>query len=518
MPTYKNPILPGFYPDPSICRVNDDFYLVTSTFVYFPGVPIFHSKDLVHWEQIGNVLTRKSQADLLDTQFNDGIYAPTLRYHNGLFYMITTNVRKCGNFYVTAKKPEGPWSDPMVLDAEGIDPTLFFDDDGKVYYLGTREKPQERSKYYGDNEIWLQEVDLEKGKLIGEKYVLWEGALVNAIWPEGPHLYKKDGYYYLMISEGGTDYHHAITIARSKNLFGGYEGNPANPILTHRHLGKDYPITNVGHGDLVELQDGSWWMVLLGSRPYGGRYRNLGRETFLVPVEWEEGWPIVNKGRGIVEREHAAPSLPYFFVNPPRACEHFDDPKLDKQWMFLRNPNREHYNLLERPSYLRMTLSQETLMGKNSPSFLGRRQTDMNYTVSAFMEFAPQNENEVAGLVLIQNEDYHFRYEKTLEQGENILRLVKREAGKDTVLAKARCEQVGIYLTIVAKQQELYFLFGNTAKCSIVLASAIDARILSVDVAGGFVGTCIGMYASSNGAESTNYADFDWFEYVGSDN
>ena len=268
MKMYNNPIIPGFYPDPSVCRVGEDYYLVNSSFHYFPGVPIFHSRDLVHWQQIGNVLDRTSQVDLKGIRCSGGIYAPTIRYHKGLFYMITTNVDGCDNFFVTASSPEGPWSDPIIIGGEGIDPSLFFDED-KVYYVGQRQK--KNARFFGDCEIWIQELDVTTGKLLGEAAAIWDGAMKDGVWQEGPHLYKKDDYYYIMIAEGGTSISHSVMIARSKSLLGPYEANPNNPILTHRHLGKNHPITCVGHGDLIEAHDGSWWMVHLGCRPTEGK-------------------------------------------------------------------------------------------------------------------------------------------------------------------------------------------------------------------------------------------------------
>lgn len=253
MVTVKNPILTGFYPDPSICRVGEDFYLVTSSFAYAPGVPLFHSRDLAHWEQIGNILQRKEQLAVGGEEISRGIYAPTIRYHKGIYYMITTNVSYGGNFIVTAEHPEGPWSDPCYLgeEAAGIDPSLFFDEDGRCYYCGTRPNP-DGVRYNGDWEIWVQELDLTTKKLVGESMAIWKGAVRGAIWPEGPHLYKKDGYYYLLHAEGGTGPEHSISVARSRKLFQWFEGCPRNPIFTHRNLGADYPVVYAGHGDLVE--------------------------------------------------------------------------------------------------------------------------------------------------------------------------------------------------------------------------------------------------------------------------
>lgn len=513
MNTFKNPILPGFYPDPSICRVGEDYYLVNSTFAYFPGVPIFHSKNLVDWEQIGHVLDRKSQVELEGMGSGDAIYAPTIRYHKGKFYMINTNVRKWGNFYVTADRPEGPWSEPIILNAEGIDPTIFFDGD-KAYYLGTKEKSPEERRYYGDNVVWLQELDLEKGQLVGDVHILWEGALKDVEWPEGPHLYKKDGYYYLMIAEGGTGLNHAITIARSESLFGPFVGNPRNPILTHRHLGKHYPIINTGHGDLVETQNGEWWMVLLASRPCEG-YCNMGRETFLVPVTWEDGWPVVNEGKGIVEAEMQAPNLTKQPLKAKRACEHFSGNSLGMEWIFLRNPEEDMYSLERRKGYLSLKLQEETIMGTKSPSLVVRRQQHTSYRIATELTFMPTQNGEEAGMMLIQSGKFNIRYVRRQINGKQELAVIKIEKGEETTLASCELNTLETYLTIIQEGQKLQFLYGEDETCSHQLIADVDASLLSTEKAGGFVGTCLGMYASSNGKPSEKYAEFDWFEYLG---
>lgn len=514
MTTYQNPILPGFYPDPSICRKDDDFYLVNSTFAYFPGVPIFHSKDLVHWKQIGNIIDRKSQMSFIGQDYSQGIYAPTIRYHNGIFYMITTNVGGCGNFYMTATSPEGPWSDPIVVKGAGIDPTLFFDKD-KAYYLGTREKEPAISRYSGDNEIWLQELDIQTGELLGEPYVIWEGAVKDAVWQEGPHIYKKDDYYYLLIAEGGTGLQHAIMIARSKNLFGPYENNPSNPILTHRHLGRYTSIMYVGHGDMVQAPDDSWWMVILASRPYGGQYSNMGRETFLVPVTWEDGWPMINKGKGCVEPEMEAPKLSADKYLPENVCDHFEKETLDFKWMCLRAPSEDMYSLARRKGYLSLKLRPETIFEKNNPSFIVRRQQHINYKVSTVLEFTPEHQGETAGIVLIQNENFNIRFERKIIEGKQGIVVTRREAGIDEVVGKCLYDKQKIYLSIIAIGEKLDFYYGEDEDCNKLLVEEVDATILASEVAGGFVGTCIGMYASSNHIQSQQYADFGWFEYIG---
>ena len=251
---YKNPIVRGFNPDPSICRVNDDFYMVTSSFEYFPGLPIYHSRDLVNWLQIGHCLTRDSQLPLHKAPSSGGLFAPSLRYHNGLFYVICTNVSGGGNFFCTATDPAGAWSEPVWVDIKSIDPDIFWDEDGRTYFVTQ-----------GDEGIRVTEVDLKTGKVIGPEHLVWGG--IGGRFPEAPHIYKKDGFYYLLLGEGGTEYMHSATIGRSKNLLGPYESCPMNPILTHANrVGQGNPIQGVGHADLVQAEDGSWWMVFLGFR------------------------------------------------------------------------------------------------------------------------------------------------------------------------------------------------------------------------------------------------------------
>src|SRR5690606_852005 len=271
-----------FYPDPSICRVGDDFYLVASSFEYFPGVPIFHSRDLVHYRQIGHCLHRASQLALTGAAASGGIYAPTLRYHRGLFMMTTTNVSSGGNFIVTATAPEGPWSDPIWVAQDGIDPSLFFDRDGTAIYTTS------------SGGALQSRIDAATGALLSEPKVVWQGT--GGQYPEAPHLYLREGWYYLLLSEGGTEYGHMVTMARSRSPWGPFEASPQNPLLTHRSWRS--PIQAVGHADLVDTASGRWFAVCLGVRPngYPPAY-HLGRETFLAPVRWgDDGFPVIGDG------------------------------------------------------------------------------------------------------------------------------------------------------------------------------------------------------------------------------
>lgn len=544
---FQNPILQGFYPDPSICRVNDDYYLVNSSFAFFPGVPIFHSKDLVNWNQIGHVLDRHSQLDLDGSGYSGGIFAPTIRYNNGIFYVITTNMTTGGNFIVTATNPQGPWSDPYWIEnAQGIDPSLFFDDDGKVYYTGTRHKPKDISKYFGDHEIWIQELCLESMTLVGESYGVWDGALKKSMFPEGPHLYKMNGYYYLMIAEGGTDHYHSITIARSKEIFGEYEANPANPILTHRHLGSKYSIANVGHGDLIETENKEWYMVLLGSRVFNGR-KNLARETFLAPVEWENDWPIISPGTGKVEFSYPYPNLPKSEISKNNLRDDFEKETLDYCWNFIRTPRENFFNLTERNSFLRLKLGKKSMIDQlklpsfewsklnlnkeftnDSPSFVGRRVQHKDFDVITKMEFTPNTENESAGIAVVQNDNHQFRLESSIENGEHIIRLIVCTSKTqmnfmqktftyenfENIMESTKFNSKTIYLKVSVRDNKYSFYYGEQEKNLNLLVENLSANFLCSEIAGGFVGAYIGMFASSNGIESTNYADFDWFEYI----
>ena len=516
--SFRNPILPGFYPDPSICRVGEDYYLINSTFEFFPGLPIHHSRDLVNWRPVGHVLTRPSQLNLDGIRASAGLYAPTIRHHDGTFYVINTLIdgaKEKGNFIVTAPGIEGPWSDPNWLnDAPGIDPSLLFDDDGRVWLTGNRLLPE--GAYRGQCEIWLQELDLKDMQLSGPKYSLWEGALKRAVWSEGPHLYKINGLYYLMTAEGGTGHDHAVTVARSEKVTGPYEGCPRNPILSHRHLGLDYPIVGTGHADLVDTQNGEWWMVLLAMRPNGGYFYNLGRETFLTPVRWEDGWPIVNPGKGRVEFETPAPSLPEKGWPTLPACDQFEAQTLGLEWNFLRTPREPFWSLSERPGHLRLRLRPQTLAEPVNPSFVGRRQQHINFSARAVMEFTPRTANECAGIVLLQNNDFHFRFIVTLEDSP-VVCLVKREKGEEKILARQPIRAGRVYLKVTAAGQAYSFYIATDYENWQPVAEDVDGRILSTPVAGGFIGAYIGMYASSNGKPGDNFTDWDWFEYAGED-
>jgi len=523
MRTLRNPLLPGFYPDPSICRVGGDYYMVTSTFEYYPGVPIFHSRDLVNWHQIGHCLTRPSQLPLPEgTLPSKGIYAPTIRWHRGTFYMVTTLVRDNDyrnniNFYVTAEDPAGEWSEPIIVEgAEGIDPTLFFEGD-KAYYLGNM-RPAPDS--VGSRNIWLQELDIRTGTLLGEKHILrTDGALYNAHCPEAPHLYHIGNYYYLMIAEGGTERNHAVTIFRSREIFGPYENNPRNPLITHRNLSRNAPINSTGHADLIETANGEWWAVLLASRPDGGSFRILGRETYIVPVIWEDEWPVFSPETGHVEFTFPAPDLPELRWAPVPACEHFDGKTLPHHFSFLRTPEPADMlcSLTAHPGHLRLYNRPKPMIGLGNPSFVGRRQQHLEYCVRARMCFTPKQNDDWAGLTILMSAGYQLRMELGLRNGVQLLRMVQCIDGNESISAYLACNSNELLLRIEVTNMEAAFSFAPVdedgfAGTWITAAQGVDLKPYSVENANRFTGTFIGMHATAE-KKSESYADFDWFEY-----
>ena len=395
--TFKNPILSGFYPDPSICRVGDTYYMVNSSFEWFPGVPVHRSKDLVNWEKIGYCIQRSGQIDYADGLKNsNGIFAPTIRFHNGTFYMITTMVGDIGNFIVTAKDPAGPWSDPMwIKDAPGIDPSLFWDDDGRCYYTGAGIIDGTSKEWPGKNGIWMQEIDPDKGVLLGEKKQLTYGHASNARWAEGPHLFKIDGEYVLLIGEGGTSEYHAVTVFNSKDLWGPYTPNHANPVMTHRHLGYTYPIIQTGHADFVQTQNGVWWSVMLAKRPVDG-YSILARETFLAKVEitkQESGvTPVFNPAVGLLQTEQDRPDLPWTPVPELMIRDEFDSERIDLEWNMLRTPKTEWYK--QEDGKMKIDLRPEVLSSFTNPSYLGRRVKSHNFEAIVKMTFASKGRRD----------------------------------------------------------------------------------------------------------------------------
>jgi len=499
--TFRNPILTGFHPDPSICRKGNDFYIVNSTFEFFPGLPIYHSRDLVHWTLIGNALDRPSQLPLKGATDFGGLYAPTIRYWKGLFYLTCNNVSGGGNFIVTAKDPAGPWSEPVWMNIPDIDGSIFFDDDGKVYY--TSQGGGEKAG------IKQCEFDPTTGHATAPSKPIFNDP--NESWNEGPHLYKIKGKYYLMLAEGGTGDRHMETIHRSDSPWGPWEDCPYNPILTERDEPSS-PIQCTGHADLIEAPDGSWWAVFLGVRPHNGK-SVLGRETYLAPVSWTaDGWPVVN-GDHHVALEMPAPKLP--FQKPVKPTTYWDFGKLKKlgpEWLRVRNGDPADLSLAARPGYLRILCNQASLNKKtDEPAFLGMRQRDFRFIATTSLEFSSSQDGEEAGLCVRSNDDNH--YEVGVEQADGKAQVFVRNTikGKAYTLATRPLDKGSVDLRLSGDEDQYQFAWSEDGKIWQTLGASPSAD-LSKEEAGGFTGTAIGLYASSNGKPSQAYADFKWFE------
>lgn len=497
---YSNPVIPGFHPDPSVCRVGDDFYLVNSSFAYFPGVPVFHSKDLINWKQIGHSLTRESQVNLKNAGVSEGIFAPTISYHNGTFYMVTTNISDKGNFLVYTDDPAGEWSEPVWLEEKGIDPSLYFE--GDKCYLTTNP----------NNIIHISEINPKTGEQLSDSKPIWGGT--GGRYPEAPHIYKKDGWYYLLLSEGGTEYGHTVTIARSRDILGPYQSNPANPILTHIGVETQaHPIQGTGHADLVQAEDGSWWMVFLAFRPQSGNHHVLGRETFLAPVSWEENaWPVVN-GNGTVDLQMDTPTLPLHPFEDPNYNTTFQENELGFEWNYLRNPVKENYDLNSKEGYIILKTSPVSLSDNGSPTFLGRRQQHMEFSTTTLMSLLKAEENDEAGVTVFMDNKSH--YDLFLRQKSDNKKALVLRYRLGNLTHEAKEIEIGrekIFLRILGDRQDYSFAYSEDGE-NFTTIDKMDVRYLSSETAGGFTGVMLGMFATSGSEASNGFGKFYEFHY-----
>jgi len=524
-PVASNPVLPGFHPDPSICRAGDDFYLVASSFEYFPGLPIFTSRDLASWRPIGYVLDRESQLPLRGVRASGGLYAPTIRHHDGLFWLVCTLMGGqtsgadgviTGNFVVTAEDPAGPWSEPTWLgNPESFDPSLLFDGDD-VWFCATRQRPD--AWVEGQTEVWVQRFDPSTRSLVGEQQIVWHGALVDARWAEAPHLYAvpdevrgtSDPRILLLVAEGGTAEDHSATVARADSPLGPFRNFPRNPVLTHRHLGLANQVTAVGHADLVDAPDGSWWAVCLATRPLphadGRSYVTLGRETFLSRVTWEEGWPVVNAGHGMLRPEQptfaeAAPQ-PWFATSDP-----FHGPDLDAVWRTVREPLGGDVLRLG-PDGLVLRLVAATLGDLATPAFLGRPQDSHRCSATVVVDVDPQAAGEVAGLALRQTDAFSLALVVARrDDGTRVARAVRCADGVDHVDGEVQVPDGSVELSVEVDGLDYRCRAGGSE------VGVLDGRVLSTDVAGGFTGVMLGPYASGGGTDTDRWATFTDFSY-----
>ena len=517
---FKNPVLPGFHADPSVCRAGDDFYLVNSTFQYFPGVPVFHSKDLIHWEQVGNCLTRPSQLDLTGLYkqnnpelgwTNAGVYATTIRENKGRYYMVTTVFPSRRHFYVWTDNPAGEWSEPIVIDFAigSCDPTLYFEGD-KCYFL------------WKEGDIKICEIDVETGKKIGEIHHLGTG--LGGRYPEGPHIYKKDGYYYLMLAEGGTEQGHHVNILRSRNLFGPYEPNRANPILSHFNMEmQNSEIQGLGHADLVQAPDSTWWMICLGYRTSGYLLHVMGRETMLAPVRWDENaWPVVN-GNGTLTTDMHCSTLPqapmpldpvreeFNYVKRDVPADSYSSIGLPWGWHSIGNPDYSCYSLTEHKGWLRLKPTTTTLDKATSPTFVARRQTEKVFTATTLLDASHIGEGMQTGITAYAAPLNHYDV------------IVEKRGGKLYAKGNIRIGELAhcdkevplnsnkVYLRITSDAAYYYMQVSDDGKSYQTLGK-MDFRYVSTEVIGGFTGVMLGVFAQCTSPDNM-YADFDWFEY-----
>ena len=510
---FYNPILQGCYPDPSITRKGDDYYLVTSTFAMFPGVPIFHSKDLVNWTQIGHVLDRKSQLKVQDTGISAGIYAPSIKYNanNETFYMITTQFAgDINNMVVKTKDPFQGWSEVYKLKFNGIDPSLFFDDNGKAYVVHNDAPDRGKELYNGHRVIKIWEYDVENDQVIaGTDKIIVDGGVDlsrKPIWIEAPHIYKKNGIYYLMCAEGGTGDWHSEVIFTSENPMGPYVPAPNNPILSQRYLNSNRAnkVDWAGHADLVEGTDGKHYGVFLAIRPNEKGLVNTGRETFILPVDWSGKYPVFENGLVPMEPKLKMPKgvenktgTEGFFPNGNFTfTDNFTAPKLDYRWIGMRGPREDFittskYGLSIKPFAV-------SIKAVAPVSALFQRQQHQHFTATTTMKFTPKSENELAGLTCYQSERFNYVFGITKKDKDFYILLEKTEKGQSKIIASAKIDvKMPVQLQVTAKGDEYKFNFSVDGVNFTNLGGTVSGDILSTNVAGGFTGSLIGLYATS---------------------
>ncbi|MCM3703252.1 glycoside hydrolase family 43 protein [Paenibacillus macerans] len=489
---YNNPVIKGFYPDPSVCKVKDTYYLVCSTFQYFPGVPIFESKDLINWKQIGFCLTRESQIQLGKVGSSGGVFAPTIRHNDGRFYMTTTNDTTRQNFYVWTDDIYGEWSEPIYVDQGGIDPDLYFED-GKSFFMSNGKDDN------GIGGIVQCEIDIETGGKLSPSRSIWRGT--GGRYLESPHMYKINDWYYLMAAEGGTEYGHMVTYARGDSISGPFEAYPHNPVLTNRNLG-GYELQGVGHGDLIQDNDGNWWMLHLGFRQIGQwlTYHHLGREVFLTPVTFgEDGWFTAGHN-GTTLTSFETDRISDATLQQEKKIYTFENTDWNLDWCYLRHPATEHYLL--GPDRATLKGTEVTLDVPASPTFIGIRQRDFIAEISCDVQLASGE----AGLTLYMDEHHH--YDLAVRKDEHGYKVIERLNIGDIKSIEYEVDLGNdnhATLMIRASHERYSFLIRANGK-DIPLGTA-HTRYLSSEVAGGFTGILIGLYACGEGstAEFTKF-------------
>lgn len=518
------PILQGCYPDPSICRRGNDYFMVCSSFAMFPGVPIFHSTDMMNWKQIGHVLDRVSQLELHDCGISAGVYAPQIIYNknNETFYMITTEFSGgFGNIVVKTKDPFKGWSDPYKLNFEGIDPSLFFDEDGKGYVVHNDAPDPGTAQYPGHRVIKVWDYDVEKDQVVpGSSKIVVSGGVditKKPDWIEAPHIYKYKGYYYLMCAEGGTGGNHSEVVFRAKSPKGPYVASPNNPILTQRHLPANRPnkIDWAGHADLVDTPDGQWYAVFLGIRPNDAGQVATGRETFLLPVDWSGDFPVYQNGLlpmdmkiKVAGTENKRSNGEFFPAGNWTFEEKFDKWPLDYRWIAMRGPREEFIVNAKNGIVINPMANRITDVAPISALF--HRQQHSWFTAETQMIYAPKTPTAEAGVCLYQGEKFNYTFVVALNGKDTVIRLVKTQAprgnmntgdannrkAQSTIIAEERINaKLPVNFKVVGKGSKVEFYYSNGAEEK-NLGGVQSTDILTTDVAGGFTGNLIGLYAT----------------------
>ncbi|MBA1434066.1 glycoside hydrolase family 43 protein [Bombilactobacillus bombi] len=499
---YNNPIIKGFYPDPSICKFNGKYYLVTSSFEYFPGIPIFESTDLVNWEQIGHCLTRKSQLDLTNSPTSSGIFAPTIRTDGKFLYVIATNRTIKKNFIVKTDDPYlNKWSDPIFISNwDGIDPSLFFDNDGKVYIQGNAYKSDEQLG------IYEAQIDISNGKLLTPRKLICKGSGGKA--PEAPHIFKKDNFYYLSIAEGGTEYGHMVTIFRSKSIFGPYEPCSDNPILTNRSTSNK--IQCVGHADIFEDYEHNWWAVCLGIRVSGHHayYHHLGRETFLAPIKWNfDGWPKVNID-GHLNVEMSGPLRNMQQQNNDLICDFSKLESIPKRFVYLRNPDNTSYKLIKNKGL--MLYGANSSLNEVKPiTLLGLRQSDFKVKYKVKIYFNKNSTNLRFGLSAFMSKEYH--YDLLVDLFLNEISLIARIGNINCKISYLSLSSNNfIELEIDADSDYYYFYFYKNDKK--IFMDKLECKFLASEVSATFTGTMLSVFSLSNENAKITVKEINYLE------
>lgn len=510
---FYTPILQGCYPDPSIVRKGDDYFMVTSSFVMFPGVPIFHSKDLVNWKQIGHVLDRKSQLKVHSAGISEGIYAPAIRYneYNDTFYMITTQFAEgIDNMVVKTKDPFKGWSEVIELDFGGIDPSLFFDDDGKAYVIHNDAPNRGEALYEGHRVIKIWDYDLEKDQVVpGTDKIIVDGGVditQEPIWIEAPHIYKRDGKYYLMCAEGGTSDWHSEVIFISDNPRGPYKPADNNPILSQRYLDNDREnrVEWVGHADMVLGPDGKHYGVFLGIRPNEKDMVNTGRETFILPVDWSGDFPVFQNGLIPMEPKLTMPEgvvnrtgKDGFFENGNFTfTDNFTTAELDYRWIGVRGPREDFISVGKEGLQIKPFATD--IKAKRPISTLFQRQQHKNFTSTVKMSYVPSSENDLAGVVCYQSESFNYVFGITKKDNEFYLLLERTERGRSQILESTKIDITKpIELQVSAEGDNYMFNYSTDGVNFTNLGGTVSGDILSTNVAGGFTGNLVGLYATT---------------------